>query len=151
MANRSRYLYMPCMPHHLTDCHSQWQVCVLVQGLYQLEVTVFGYDNPTARCQGCGSLQGCCESFDSTSCGNDHCDSYFTYCLRTIGSTGRGCFYFGNRISDRNDNDGSLDFSQSMVLGLENPIILWGLTNTYMVGFFPRFHSRYSFSIDLLI
>ena len=110
------------------------QVCVLVEGLYQLEVTVFGYNNPNGRCQNCGDLRGCCDEFDITSCfGSDRCDSFFTYCLRTIGSTGRGCSYSGNQRSDRNTDDRPLDFSQNMVLGLENPIILQGLTETYMV------------------
>ena len=104
-------------------------------------VTVFGYNyrlynNPTGRCQSCGDSQGCCaaDEFDITSCfGNDYCDSFFTYCLQTIGSTGSGCTYFGSRTSDNNRNDASLDFSQSMVLDLENPIILQRLTDTYTV------------------
>ena len=33
--------------------------------------------------------------------------------------------------SDSNEDDGPLDFSLSMVLGLENPITLQGLTDTY--------------------
>ena len=113
------------------------QVCVLVDGLYQLEVTVFGYNNPTGRCQDCledDDLRGCCDDFESTSCrGSTLCDSYFTYCLRTTGSTGRGCSYFGNRRSNINIDDGPLTFSQSTVLGLENPILLQGLTSAYMV------------------
>ena len=114
--------------------HSQcmlWQVCVLVEGLYQLEVTVFGYDNPTGRCQ-CDGSPRCCDNSGTTNCGR-RCDSYFRYCLRTIESTERGCSYFDSRMSARNNNDGSLDFSRSTVLNLENPIILRGLTDTYMV------------------
>ena len=124
------------------------QVCVVVEGLYQLEVTVFGYDNPTGRCQNCigdtddddddddnVNVRGCCDNFQSTSCsGSALCDSYFRYCLQTIGSTGGGCSYFGNRISNVNENDGPFNFSQSMLLGLENPITLQGLTSTYMVN-----------------
>lgn len=120
-------------------------MCVLVEGLYQLEVTVFGYNNPTGRCQDCrggdddddddnGNFRGCCDNFESSSCsGSSLCDSYFVYCLRTMGSTGRGCSYFGNRISNVNGDDSPLNFSQSMVLGLENPIVLQGLTSTYTV------------------
>ena len=114
-------------------------VCILVEGLYQLEVTVFDYNNPTGRCQECNSpfldgILGCCDNLGSTSCaGRDLCDSSFTYCLRTIGSTGRGCSYFGIRKSDSNTDDRPLDFSQSRVLGLENSVILQGLTNTYSV------------------
>ena len=110
------------------------QVCVSVEGLYQLEVTIFGYDNPTGRCQECGNNRGCCDRFGSTSCsGSDRCDSYFNYCLRTLGSTERGCTYFGNQRSESNTDDRPLNFSQNMVLGLENPTTLRGLTNTYMV------------------
>ena len=36
-------------------------------------------------------------------------------------------------MSNVNPDDGRLNFSQSPVLGLENPIILQGLTNAYMV------------------
>ena len=106
-----------------------------MEGLYQLEVAVFGYNNPTGRCRGCGYLQGCCDDFESTSCGTtDRHDSYFIYCLRTVGSSGRGCSFFGNVRSDSNEDDGPLDFSLSMVLGLENPITLQGLTDTYCMN-----------------
>ena len=109
------------------------QVCVLVEGLYQLEVTVFGYNNPTGRCQGCGSARGCCDDFEAKNCSKFLCDSFFIYCLRTIGSSESGCFSFGNRISYINTDDGLLNFSRSRVLGLENPVILQGLTNAYTV------------------
>ena len=119
------------------------QICVIAKGFYQLEVTVFGYNNPTGRCPDCvayfNNQPGCCDEFNRLSnCdGNDLCDSFFVYCLRQpIGKTGRGCSYFSNRIiSDSNTNDGHLNFSQSPILGLENPIVLWGLTGAsiYMV------------------
>ena len=118
---------------------SDLQVCLIVEGLHQLEVTVFGYNNPTGRCEDCssqflGGVQSCCDNRASTSCtGRDRCDSSFTYCLRTIGSTGSGCSYFGIRRSDSNTDDTHQDFSQSMVLGLENPLVLQGLTNVYLV------------------
>ena len=115
------------------------QVYILVEGAYQLEVTVFGYNNPTGRCQGCPRRSGtraCCDDFDSISCsGSDHCDSRFTYCLQTLGSTDSDCSYFGTRTSTINVADGPLNFSQNRVLGLENPLILQGLTNTYMVWY----------------
>jgi hypothetical protein len=120
-----------------------------VDGLYQLEVTVFGYNNPTGRCQGCGDLQGCCDGFGSTNCASiqfNLCDSYFNYCLRTIGSTERGCSYFGNQRSNSNTGDAPLDFSQNMVLGLENPITLQGLTDTYTVISFKIYLSVLTFS-----
>ena len=115
------------------------QACVVVEGLYQLEVTVLGYNNPTGRCRDClyvsHGVRGCCDRFPETmNCSDFLCDSFFIYCLRTLGTTGRGCSYFGNRVSDFNTDDGPLNFSQSTVLGLENPIILQGLTDTYNYG-----------------
>ena len=113
------------------------QTCALVEGLYQLEVTVFGYNNPTGRCRECldenTEIRGCCDRFEITDCEGFLCDSFFIYCLRTMGKTGRNCSYFGDRISDFNTDDGPLNFSQSPILGLENPIILQGLTDTYTV------------------
>ena len=109
------------------------QVCVLVNGLYQLEVTVFGYNNPTGKCRDCGDRQSCCDNFIAKNCSGFLCDSFFIYCLRAIGSTRNGCSYFGNQISSVNSDDGPLNFSQSTVLGLKNPIILQGLANAYMV------------------
>ena len=109
-------------------------VHVLVKGLYQLEVTVFGYNNPTGGCQDCNH---CCDGQDRepSCCANKLCDSFFIYCLRTIGSSGRSCLnsYVGARISTFNKNDCTLNFSQSMMLGLENSIILQGLTDNYTV------------------
>ena len=116
------------------------QMCVIVEGLYQLEVTVFGYNNPTGRCRECVAsnnvLSGCCDAFRQISncIGNFSCDSFFVYCLRQpIGRIGRDCSYFGDQMSDSNRDDGRLDFSQSPLLGLENPIVLQGLTNSYKV------------------
>ena len=115
------------------------QVCVIVKGLYQLEVTVFGYNNPTGRCHQCvnpaNNQPGCCDDFVQTNCsGNFSCDSFFVYCLRpALERTGGNCSYFSNQTSDFNPDDGDLNFSQSPVLGLDNPIILQGLTNAYMV------------------
>ena len=117
------------------------QVCVLVRGRYLVEVTVFDYNNPTQTCQDCRDgpfdmTVGCCDNFDRTICnGGDRCDSFFYYCLRTIGSAGRNCSYFGNRTSTANIDDGQIDFSQSTVLGLENPLQLQGLTDAYTVSY----------------
>ena len=102
-----------------------------------MEVELFGYNNPTQTCQDCRSggpfaNPGCCDRHDRSICdGGDRCDSYFFYCLRTIGTTGRNCSYFGSRVSTANMNDGEINFSQSSVLGLENPLQLQGLTNAY--------------------
>ena len=102
-----------------------------------MEVELFGYNNPTQTCQDCRSggpfaNPGCCDRHDRDICnGGDRCDSYFFYCLRTIGTTGRNCSYIGNRVSIANVNDGQINFNQSSVLDLENPLQLQGLTNAY--------------------
>ena len=108
----------------------------LVKGRYLIEVELFGYDNPTQTCQNCRPGQfvdpGCCDHHDRSICtsNGDRCDSFFIYCLRTIGSTGI-CSYFGNQMSLVNPEDGIIDFNQSLVLGLDNPLQLQGLTDAY--------------------
>ena len=77
------------------------QACVLVRGRYIVEMRLLGYDNPTQRCQDCPIVQ----SVDRSCMGTDRCDSYFIYCLRTIGSIGRDCSYFGIRMSSANTDD----------------------------------------------
>ena len=116
------------------------QVRMFVSGRYVVEVALYGYNNPTQTCHDCRDGQfadlGCCDRQDRTTCnGGDRCDSYFIYCLRTIGSSGRNCSYFGTRISTANSNDASINFNQSSVLGLENPLQMQGLTDTYTVSY----------------
>ena len=113
-----------------------------IKGLYLLEVRLYGYNNPTGRCQACVSVRtpeqmGCCDRHNTTECGNLLCDTYFDYCLRSLGSSEKGqvgCSYFGNVRSTANRNDGLIDFSRSTVLGLDNPLILPGLTNDWNVS-----------------
>ena len=110
-----------------------------MRGWYVVEVRLFGYNNPTQTCQDCLFGQfadhGCCDNFDRTICmGGDRCDSNFIYCLRTIGSTGRNCSYFGTKLSSVNTNDGLINFNQNSVLGLDNPLRLQGLTDAYIVS-----------------
>ena len=77
-----------------------------------LEVNVYGYNNPTGRCQSCTSqmapdVMGCCDLHNTIECSSGLlCNSYFYYyCLRALGSelegsdalrTGRGknCHHF---------------------------------------------------------
>jgi hypothetical protein len=119
-----------------------------------VEVDLYGYSNPTQTCQDCRSggqfaTPGCCDRHDLGTCLQEgvRCDSYFFYCLRTIDSSGRGsCSYSGNRVSAVNLNDGSVDFNQSLVLDLENPLQLPGLTDMYEAvsySFKPLCHRRY--------
>lgn len=115
------------------------QVWALVEGLYLLDVRLYGYSNPTGICQDCLSdmtgQRGCCDRFRTTDCAEFQCDSFFFYCLRDLGNDEElGCSYFGNRTSSVNIDDGSINFSQSTVLGLENPLILMGLTDAWNVS-----------------
>ena len=110
-----------------------------MNGDYNVEVKVFSYYNPTGRCRVCPRENGngtrsCCDDFDhfGTCDGSRRCDSYFIYCLRPFGMTGGDCTGFTQRRSTANENDESTDFStRSTVLGLENPLILPGLTTGY--------------------
>ena len=107
-----------------------------------LKVRVLSYGNPTG---GCYSYSGaCCDdsAIQLPDCsGSQKCDSYFYYCLRPLTSDNvldvwDGCFYRGSRISLSNRDDSVTDFTQStMVLGLENPLMLEGLTNDYRVSY----------------
>ena len=77
----------------------------------------------------------CCEPAGSTSdCVKNGCNSYFYYCLRSLGTTGPGTCS-GGRTSQVSLNDASLNFSQAMVLGLPNPLPLPGLTREWNVSF----------------
>lgn len=114
---------------------------MIVEGRYLLQVELFGYSNPTGRCKECQiiglDLIGCCDQqlTNLLPClGVLRCDSYFSYCLRPIGSEGENCSYFGSRMSTANRDDGHTDFAQGTVLGLENPLQLQGLTANYAVG-----------------
>ena len=114
----------------------------LVRGRYVVDVRLFGYDNPTQRCHRCriggpSGRPGCCDDHAAATCLSSHlrCDSYFFYCLRTLNSPmERGCTYSGSRLSNPNMNDGEINFGQSVVLGLENPLQLRGLTDAYNVS-----------------
>ena len=125
---------------------------MLVQGCYVVQIRLNGYSNPTGRCggQACHGQSGrlyCCDSnlVGIGNCiGERHgCDSYFTYCLRLFGEvqlTSQRCI--SNQVrSLSNHNDGPLNFSQSTVLGLDNPLNLTGLDVPYNVSHFTYFLS----------
>ena len=56
---------------------------------------------------------------------------YFIYCLRPLDSDGQGCSGYRNMTSLVNLDDGVVDFSQSIVLGLQNPLTLYGIEESY--------------------
>ena len=117
---------------------------MLVQGHYVVELRLNRYSNPSGRCghgDVCHNLFDqlyCCDSFSTRNChGDERCDSYFKYCLRPFGEvqlTSQQCFF--NQVrSSTNPDDGPLDFSQSTVLGLNNPLRLFG-QGAYDVSYF---------------
>ena len=97
-----------------------------------VEVRLFGYENPTGRCEECPRGRNmeprrCCDDFSRDSnCfqGDRECDSYFTYCLRPFDTTDSDCSTYETVTSTVNTDDGPLDFSHSTVLGLPNPLQL---------------------------
>ena len=119
----------------------------LVKGLYVLQLQLLGYSNPTQQRLFCDNnvcsldldLGQCCDG-GSGPCtnGNKRCDSFFTYCLRPLGTSGFNCgSSSGSEIqSGVNWNDAAVNFSQSTVLGLTNPINFPGLTNDWNVSIF---------------
>ena len=121
------------------------QVCVLVQGRYQLEVRLNGYVNQEGKCVDCprdqsDTTRSCCDDFSRFSnCDrmNRQCDSYFIFCLRPFGSWRQryDCrnLYNDSKVTSVNRNDGPVDFTNEMVLGIENPFLLPGLTEEYEV------------------
>ena len=105
-----------------------------------VKLTLFDYDNPTGTCYDPGECARpddqyrCCDdsSRNSRCTGFRQCDSYFIYCLRPLGSEGEGCAGYEQRISTFNQDDSApIDVTHSMVLGLENPLILNGTTANY--------------------
>ena len=122
--------------NYVSVANSSTQAFAFVEGRYFLEVSVHGYSNPTGTCRDCSvdgqRVRGCCDRFRTTDCSGDLlCDSFFTYC---VGSDDGGCVDpLQQRTSAVNINDGPVNFSQSTVLGLENPLILQGLTHAYRV------------------
>jgi hypothetical protein len=62
------------------------------------------------------------------------CDNVFHYCLRSINTSESNDECSGGNRSDVNSNDTPLNFSQSTVLGLPNPLPLRGLTTQWTVS-----------------
>ena len=121
------------------------QVCVLVQGRYLLEVRLNGYENQEGKCVGCprdqsATTHSCCDDFRrfSNCVGDRRCDSYFIFCLRPFGSERQryDCrtLYNDTRVTSVNRDDGPINFTSEMVLDLENPFLLPGLTEEYEVN-----------------
>ena len=114
---------------------------MLVEGRYVVEVRLNGYTNPSGQCRGCDWASNCWDirpeiqlPIDDDCIGDRRCDSYFNYCLRPFDDEQLDCSPSEHRnTSSPNSNDGPLNFSQSIVLGLSNPQILSGLKGAYKV------------------
>ena len=120
---------------------------------YEVEVTIDGYTNPNQARPSCNHVTdcpytSCCDGFNSMSFVCHRCDSFFTYCLRSVDTLRDGCPEGGNNTirSDVNPDDASIDFSQNTVLGLDNPLVFQGINDTWNVSiipcrFFPAIYS----------
>ena len=107
---------------------------------YEIVVMIDGYTNPynarpiSSSCSGSQCSRICCDGHDGQG-GCYRCDSFFTYCLRNVDTLKTDCPEGGTIMrSDVNPNDASVDFSQNTVLGLDNPLIFQGLTDTWNVS-----------------
>ena len=133
----SEFISVVCMTWYV-------QVCVVVEGRYLVEVRLNGYTNPTGkRRHKSGTGIRCCDDNTATVCSSSSllCDSYFIYCLRLFGDARQppeGCsnemIEYRSSSPYYNPNDGHLNFSQSTVLGLDNPQVLPGLRGPYQVS-----------------
>lgn len=119
---------------------------LLLRAEYILNITLQSYSS-NGRCAECREEEdegnGCCDDFESRSCGtagvsSRRCDTYFLYCLLPINTN--TATYGRNPVpctviaqSESTVNDAPIDFSQSTVLGLSNPLIFSGISSTWEV------------------
>ena len=123
------------------ECRSISPPQVLANANYLLIVNVLSYDNPTNRCEECGTsgmTQTCCDDRTLGDCtGTDRCDNMFFYCLRPLGSLNveTNPFNCGPMFtSEVNEDAAPIDFDQPQVLGLSNPLTLVGPTVAWQVS-----------------
>lgn len=106
------------------------QVSALVAGDYVLEVQMLSHSNPT----NIDASGRCCDFYGDCTKGSRRCDTYFRFCLRpflTVG-TDRTCTTAAVISSHVSDN-GVIDFTQPKFLGLDNPLLLAGLSTAWQV------------------
>ena len=109
-----------------------------MSGNYILNITLISYINHNNWCSVCSDDElGCCDNYDTRVCtGSLRCDTYFEYCLLPLGTAITTDRIQCNpvAISTVLMNDGPIDFNQSVVLGLSNPLLLSGPSNTWTVS-----------------
>lgn len=114
-----------------------------LQASYILNVRIHSYSGDD-KCPECYKFisPGCCDDFDNTrSCEGLHrCDITFFYCLRDYGtvpsqsvSAIESCMDRLGMRSGVNIDNQQLDFTQESVMGLPNPIPLFGTTLAWQV------------------
>lgn len=114
---------------------------------YIVQVRTHSYSNPTNWCYACriddeDDEYGCCDTFSQTQCSGDQlCENQFYYCLRPFGSVGDECT--GGRMSTFNNNDEDIDFTQSVVLGLPNPLPLASTSLRWNVSRYHDWHTSW--------
>lgn len=114
----------------------------LVEGLYIVQAQIHSYGNSNQlridECFGNICFAACCDGGEGgCTSGGRRCDTFFLFCLRSFSDTPIGCDSNRDIVmqSDDNNNDGNIDFSQSTFLGLSNPLVFQGLTNSWNVSY----------------
>ncbi len=110
------------------------QVCAVVCD-YELRVRVHSYLNEDSRCATCtpslvNPMYGCCDNQTNTGVcsGDELCDIFFRYCLRSLGATGIRCLLNVTAVDTflfLSNTDILLDIGDT-VLGSENPFLYSG-------------------------
>ncbi len=109
-------------------------------GDYELRVRVHSYLNADSRCATCtrslvNPIYGCCDNLTNTGVcsGDELCDTFFRYCLRSLGNTRIRCpFGAVDTVIFSPNTDILLDIGD-MVLESENPFLyvgtIWMVSN----------------------
>ena len=81
--------------HHINNIMSQLTF-KLVEGLYNIQVQLHGYENPSqlrvTDCNIDGCSTACCDGTGTCTSGGRRCDTFFIFCLRPFESSdSSGC------------------------------------------------------------
>ena len=109
---------------------------------YNLSITLSSYTNVNNLCIDCVDEGiGCCDDFAGRRCTTPNrgsrCETYFEYCLlplNTIASNGPVPCTVRARSNPATD-DSAINFAQSTVLGLSNPLVLREPSSAWNVSY----------------
>ena len=109
---------------------------------YNLSITLNSYTNVNNLCIDCVDQGiGCCDDFAGRRCTTPNrgsrCDTYFEYCLlplNTVASNGPVPCTVRARSNPATD-DSAINFAQSTVLGLSNPLVLREPSSAWNVSY----------------